>query len=136
MPDNNVAETAWSPPSRSCLSMWSHRDDVTARVDVLQRRSKTDPSSQTDRWEFAVCNISLVCCILFTTNIICMYYQTYSVPLEGVNQVPLSFTVLTICLRRLLFSMCYILALAPSIPHQSVFSRVNTCVIQRTSKGR
>lgn len=25
----NVAETAWSPLGLSCLSVWSHRDDVT-----------------------------------------------------------------------------------------------------------
>lgn len=30
MPDNNVAETARSPPGLLCPSVWSHRDDVTA----------------------------------------------------------------------------------------------------------
>lgn len=48
MPDNNVAETAWSPPSLSCLSMWSHRDDVTARQQTdLQgnRQTYKNPSS-------------------------------------------------------------------------------------------
>lgn len=29
MPDNNVVETAWSPPSLARLSVRSHRDDVT-----------------------------------------------------------------------------------------------------------
>lgn len=57
-----------------CLSVWSHRDDVTARMHVLWRCSKTqtykNPCNQSDRWKHVVCYISLILCTSF-----CILYQ-------------------------------------------------------------
>lgn len=46
MPDNNVAETAWSPPGLPCLSMWSHVDDVTAHTHMCCAGEQRDPNMQ------------------------------------------------------------------------------------------
>lgn len=65
MPDNNVAETARSPSSLPCLSVWSHGDDVSGvHVCVLRalKGAFKIPCNRTDRWQLDDFFTSLILC--------------------------------------------------------------------------